>query len=1697
MSRFSYKTLILILLFLLIPIVLFLRITQRASPATAGWFNDSWNYRQRVDITNSSGSDLTDFQVSIDIGTSALIAAGKMQSDCDDIRITDQNGNLLPYWIDPGTAVSCNQTATSIWSKISDLSTSGQSIYVYYGNPSASPVQSGVNTFDYYQDFDTASSLEEAGFSSTVGTWTIENGMLKVSSSTSSSNAYWLSAGLQTNHVLMWDGKTTSLLNGVGGSWGAGAALRLNPSDGTYDTTSIRTLWHPDYTSTPGAHRFEGAVSLSNTNMSFVPQQNHLYRGTFEVNGTTSVNFSLTDIPYGGTSNFTRSGSSGSGRASGYVSAHTHQSVSYWDWFAIRKYASTPPTATPQSEEVGPGPIAYWKFDEGVGTTAYDSSSNKNNGVFGTGTGAPTWTDESQCVSGKCLYFDGTNDQITIPSLSKINTPYTVSFWIKPQKSNAEQAIVSLRGSNSFPKFQIQSNNKFLSYAGPEKYRYSSITSNLNNWQLVTYVVADGTNLSNWKIYINDQEKTGTSGGNTGTYFEPGQPGYIGSAGESLFYQGYLDDLKIYPYARSAAQIKADYATGLAGMSSSSDSSVNIGGASTKSLSDGLVGYWKFDEGVGTTSADSSGNNSLATFGAGDSSPSWGNGKYGTGTSFDGINDYATSSDLNSVEGLSSMSVQAWIKPNNITSDKKFAAKENVWYFFTNTCLGSNQVGFVIHGKNSCIESEAVNTGITLNQWSHVIAVYENNTTKLYLNGSLVDSAESITMPTSDYSFSIGAKDNDGSSFGSFFDGLIDEVRIYNRALSPTEVKQLYDYAPGPVGYWKFEEGVGTTAYDSSGNGNNGTLINSPTWTTGKIGKGLSLNGTNSYVNIPSLTWTPTQFTVGFWLKPKTCTSYNQALLAGSGWGQFAFHTTNACEVYVGTDVTNRFTPTNLPANTVTLNQWQYFVFTFDNNAGKFYKNGILLASKTGMSNPTTWGGFSIGSNASNTINGSIDEVRIYNYARTQKQILDDMSGSSPAGASAKVGTPLVHYKFDEGFGSTVNNSGIGSTKFRLNFGTGDSGPTWSNNGRTGKALSFDGSNDYTYFTNTGILPEFTYSVWIKPTSLSGKVLNGNSNSWNTFEVSGTTIRLGLYQPSIPTTTYWYGPNLTTGQWQHLVVTFTTGGDVVFYLNGKKTSTQSSGTSTVNGGINQVGGSSEYASDFHGLIDEVKIYNYALSADEVKQDYNQGSTFVFGTSNQTIGATTTSLDYCIPGDTSPCSPPIAEWKFDEGVGTTAYDSSGNNNNGVFGTGSSAPSWTTGKIGKSLRFDGTNDYFSTNFSGLNGKTSATYTFWTKQDTLAENSYAIWANANVLVELGSTSTYGADSNDIRIRWYLDSAWGNSHVVSNVIDQGQWTYWTITLNNGETKIYKNAKEVYSGTDTGTTLASVSGDYYFGYRSSLGGIIGSIDQVRIYNYARTPAQIAWDYNQGAPIGHWKLDECQGTAIHDSSGNANHGVLSVGASGTQTTPGTCEAASDAAWANGKLGKINSSLNFDGSDDNLSTLSSSSQYNAGWHQGTVTDGTFSLWAKTTNYTSNILQPFISSSDGFSGNKGVSFEFDSRSGSNRRIVFKISKGTSGNFRQHCYVENILSDNNWHQWTVVVNSTSVTFYKDGTRLENPVCAPGIATGTTTGNTTYPLSVSGNGQSGYIFSGQIDDVRIYNYALTATQVKTLYNNGAVTFR
>jgi hypothetical protein len=306
--------------------------------------------------------------------------------------------------------------------------------------------------------------------------------------------------------------------------------------------------------------------------------------------------------------------------------------------------------------------------------------------------------------------------------------------------------------------------------------------------------------------------------------------------------------------------------------------------------------------------------------------------------------------------------------------------------------------------------------------------------------------------------------------------------------------------------------------------------------------------------------------------------------------------------------------------------------------------------------------------------------------------------------------------------------------------------------------------------------------------------------------------------------------------------------------------------------------------------------------------------------------------------------------------------------------------------------------------------------------------------------------------------------------------WTHLTITRNSTGRYLYVNGKyqnytNVAGGPIIATsniTIGSANGGYNFQ---------GKIDQVRIYDYARSPAQIAYDYNKGAPIAHWKLDECQGSTAYDTSGSNLNGNINIGPSGTQTSLGTCQTT-NTAWGNGKTGRLNSSINFDGTDDQI-TINESPPINLTANQ----PFSISYWVKLSRIVDTYQSPIMKS------HFGSSYGHLIRNSNNSLLIY-----TDDDTNPELTISSFFTASdtqNWIQISQTYDGDKIYVYKNG-KLTNT-----SASGISLTSNTQPLYIGMNGSSNYFLDGQIDDVRIYNYALTGEQVKTLYNNGSVSFQ
>lgn len=1840
--------------------------TRYQSKTEAAWMNDQWGYRQTVAITNS-GAAQTDFQVSISVDTATLITAGKMQSDCDDIRITDVSGKILANWIETGTN-ACNTATTAIWTKVPSISTTGTTVYLYYGNSSAVSTQNGNQVFLFFDDF-AGSTINTSKWNNTTGTITLSSGVASLGLNSHIANTNF---DFRNYSAAALEGRAKVLLTAQRANIGVISSSYFNMEEMGSHPGFNHLWWNSGSTykesgndASAGSEEgwFGYTANWNRLSLKWISGTSVAF--TSEGNSSTKVtNIPTTSSPVALNPNINNRGYSSSG-----IDV---------DFIFVRKYAATEPSVgTPSNEQKSQGPVAYWKFDEGYGTTPKDSSPNNYTSSF---SGAPTWKHDSECISGKCLYFDGSDDYVNIPTGPTFGTgDFTISVWAKYQNVNSQggnpQSIIA-NATHACWAPSITEDWGNLKFFGSDASVFpGSISSLLNQWHYFTYV-KQGNNVTAYVDGINKGTASNPNMNVTNGNWHIGDNGHC--TGTVTTFKGYIDEIKLYNYARSTAQIKSDFAAKGSGSVKGTSAALGVSSKNNDALSNGLVGYWKMDEaswnGTAGEVIDSSGNgnNGTANCGGTCSKPTTGSGKFGNGGVFDGVDDYV---GINYTNPTTATSVVAWFKRLGVP-----AGGYHIITGGANVEISINEGGgYIRTGVTTATQGRQVfnsGSGLVDGNWHQVAMTYDG--TNLV---SFIDGTQTASNPVSG-SLS-GIADEIGRYLSNSYaaNGRIDEVRIYNRALSPREVRDLYNFAPGPKAYYSFDEGSGTTLRDTSGNGYDSTsFTGSPTWTAGKFGKALYFNG-SSAVTLPASIFSkkPQQITMEIWLKgegqPTNSSIFqagpNQKINVHAPWGDnnlYWDYGESCCTGRIAKTMDSQYMNGN----------WTHFAFVSDSisNSMKIYANGVLwhsgAVSQTMSNAPTN---FFLGAYDTTQYyyRGWLDEFKIYDYPRTQKQIVEDMNAGHPVGGSP-VGSQTLYWKMDEGqgpkasgavwsqMGSTTNlilnpsletgttswgvatngdgtisrdtsssvygsyelkttattgsetdaryslsgltpstaysvsaymktastgcslliivDTGTGQTgtsvsvsstnewnRYTLNYttpanatGTGyidaprctgtfpktvytDAlqfqqattttaycdgsltgngthswsgtahaststctygqdgeirGPTWSNAGKFGKALSFDGNNDFVKSDPQIDFPvQLTFSGWINPTSAAstayvfnpvgghqggGSVPNAQMyvymNTNRTLSANIWTVTPGSQWETTITTTN----TVPLSQWSYVAYTFD-GSKQKIYLNGKleaQTSGTTTGTEMSDSGSQRVyligaaGEDDGFTSPFTGLIDEVKIYSSALTSDEIALDYNRGASMVLGStstdSSGNPGDNSSDREYCIPGDTTSCSAPIIDWELNEKTGTTAYDSTGNSNNGTF---KNNVLWGVGKYGGGVVLDGTSAHIDGPVSKISS--TGTYEMWVNLNDTTDR-YAFAFDTGPDVAPGCVGQYGwfnGSSNFTANNYDGNPGWVTL-TSTTTFTTNTWYHIAVVTQSGTNnyKLYVNGKLEAQGTTTSIntfgqfTIGSYHGDCVQATDDSTNPINGSMDQIRYFNYVRTPAQIAYDYNRGAPIAHYKFDECQGITANDSSGNGNSGTITIGATVPQTSVGTCTVVDTAtAWYNGATGKYNSSLRFDGVDDYMTRNMSVS----------ASDGTVAFWVKD---FATGAGPYLFRSD-----------------ANVRTYVGVSGTTiyfyKGNPAVQVTSTPNLTTSNWNhvvlKWWTSGGTQYAEAYANGISTGSPVTFSDTSAG------SY-ITVAGFSQTGtQNAAGQIDDVRVFNYALTAQQIKSIFNQGS----
>jgi len=554
---------------------------------------------------------------------------------------------------------------------------------------------------------------------------------------------------------------------------------------------------------------------------------------------------------------------------------------------------------------------------------------------------------------------------------------------------------------------------------------------------------------------------------------------------------------------------------------------IHLGDPNTVSLTNGLVGYWPFDGQVtswtSNTTRDISGNGNTGSFVALSTTTSPVAGEIGHALKFNGI---SSNVSVNSNLGFTNrFTFAAWVRFNDLTDWQTLIGQDtsswsggNATFYLQKSGNGPNcgrladTLGIALGiDALSCPVTAYSNTSVVTGRWYHAVGTYDGATLKFYQDGVLASStATAITMGSQVAPLLIGAGYYANSKV-DFVNGLIDDVRVYNRALTAGEVAQLYHLGTanaghsntvisnGLVGYWTFDGGQThwntNTTDDVSGNGNTGTLVSLATSTSrvaGKIGQALKFDGVNTCVTT-SKNINNSQFTFTGWVYAKSAAD-RIGFFGQNDVAEFGFLDSSTFSLY--TSFTNTLT-----APMISFNTW-HFVAAVGGSAGTFmYLDGVKVASADGTTDYGSSiynfniGGCGIWDYTGNNFNGYIDDVRIYNRALSAGEVQQLYhAGAANAGHSdAIISNGLVGYwPFDGGSthwntNTTDDVSGNGNTGTLVSLATSTSRVA----GKIGQALKFDGSSSYASIQdNSSLKPAaVTVSAWVKLNSLTNSIV--------------------------------------------------------------------------------------------------------------------------------------------------------------------------------------------------------------------------------------------------------------------------------------------------------------------------------------------------------------------------------------------------------------------------------------------------------------------------------------------------------------------------------------------------------------------------------------------------------------------------------
>jgi hypothetical protein len=1315
--------------------------------------------------------------------------------------------------------------------------------------------------------------------------------------------------------------------------------------------------------------------------------------------------------------------------------------------------------------------VALWHLNG----DAVDSSGNGNNGtVNGATSTSGLWDTDAYAFDGDSIVVENSSSLEFLPTDS-----FSISLWVNTTSTSSAGIISKMNTSQSFRGYDLFFNsNGVITTHIIDSWNTSALRKGSNNvvndgkWNHILMSYDGSKSIDGIEIYINGSKESSNlsyevDNGSSMSSINPTSDFRIGgrSTGSNLSspFNGKIEEVIIWNKELTEKEVEELFLEQAGDfLEPNLVARFNLNGNANDSSGNGNDGVW-----VGSSNYQS--------------------GLWDTNAAvFDGSTTRIDVADSSQTDLQGSITLSAWINPNDClgTGDgrQEIATKRSAYYMNLDTSCRLNYYWYGLSNPGY----HYTDSSVSLNKWSFVTSVYDsvNDQVRLYINGVLEKQVNSISGvgDLSDFDLTIGANIDTGGTNRNF-DGKIEDVSIWNSALSDEEVKRIYAnqagtyVEPNLVAKYELNGDIVDRIRGVEGT-NNGATVSKGLFGT----ESFEFDAQDDYIDLGSPIIDTEEFTVSIWAK-----------YYGTGGGTVGQNVIfqqrddtggnnhSAITMFAEYSGESRASvrSSNGSGNTIAVpaqgaNKWHHYVFSVNSSELKLYINGVLQGTEpnTQSGNYTTsidyvdLGRHVYSSTTAGLFNGKIDEVSFWDRSLNDEEIIELYNKSVK---NFRDNNLVAYYKFNESAGDQIYDSAYDKNATLVNGASILENGMWDSN-----ALNLDGIDDYVktdLVLNNNI---GSISSWFK-TNQKGVIFSNSAEDGDTVfyifvgndstgSCSGEALTI-VTQISGDSTRTCYIPNdeneLITNKWNNIVVN--AGDDYELFINGEEKNLVvgsgldggffgNSNTDNVLIGATQRN-SSGISNNFVGQIDEVKIYDRVLTDEEIITDYNsfleskfvdkniidannlsfwsnakinEGLKYNFGTELETF------IDFSgqeLDNNFSAYDDLVALYHLNGNIN----DSYGANDGSVTGAVVEDGLYLT----SAYKFENSSDRITVNgvqdeMSATNGTVSA----WAYPTGIGSNRY-------VFQSVGSSTN----------RYYIQYTGGRFRVIRGNpatvveldvdVELNKWYHLVLTWD--DTNLYGYIDGELKGTDIYSNPNSdfANNNVYIGTQGTDKQFLGNIDEVAFFNRKLSDEEVLELYKLQKPgefdkglVAHYKLNE----NVIDNSGNNN----SLSNNGASSASGILRT---------------NAYSFNGVD--LSLSSSSPLVQAG-------DFTVCNWFKKNDF-SKTLQMVTQYLGADAGRFGYGFNQNSNN-----IYFRIGAiAPETNF--------VFEESNWYHTCITKESSNMSLYIDGELNSTDSSSADVyQTNTLIGDIDVASTDS---------EGIIDEVAIWNRALSSEEIKKLY--------